>query len=68
METNSSTMKFRSSVVTTSSTPNFVLRTAGPSRASAPVSIAAIMISGISPADGSVTAPVPITTVITAPR
>ena len=44
METNSSTMKLPSSVVTTSSTPSRVLSSAGISSSSAPASAAASII------------------------
>ena len=60
-------MKFNSKVVTTSSTPNRVFSSAGPSSSKAPASIAAAMISGISSRGGSGSRPVPNTTVTTPP-
>ena len=53
IETKSSMMKLKSSVVTTSSTPKRTFSTAGPSSTSAPASIAASAISGRSSGAGS---------------
>jgi hypothetical protein len=60
-------MKLRSSVVTTSSTPKRVFSTAGPRSSKAPAAMAAIIRIGMSRKDGSGSAPVPSTTVTTAP-
>ncbi len=46
IDTNSSTMKLSSNVVTTSSTPSRLFISAGPSSSSAPASAAAAIISG----------------------
>ena len=67
METQSSTTKFSRRVVTTSSTPKRVFRKVGTSSTSAPASIAAMAMSGSSAAEGQASAPVPSTTVTTAP-
>jgi hypothetical protein len=65
--TNSSMTKLRSSVVTTSSAPNFSLRSAGPSISSAPASAPAISTSGIITAGGATMAPEPTATAASAP-
>jgi hypothetical protein len=67
MLTKRTTMKFRSSVVTTSSTPKRTLRKAGPSKVSAPPKAAAIISTGMRTSAGSGKRPVPSTMVMTAP-
>lgn len=52
-DTPSSTMKFSSRVVTTSSTPNFAFNSAGPSNNNAPASAAAVIIRTNSSPGGS---------------